>query len=1092
MTAYAELAAATNFSFLTGASQPAEMVETALVLGHTGIGIADRNTVAGVVRAWRHLRDARADGRGLDFKLATGARLVFADDTPDIIAYPVNRRGWGRLTRLLSTGNLRAEKGNCTLYFSDLLEWCEDMALIVIPSLCAFAPSRESNPSFSQAKPRRREEDWLWHLRQKTGHVWLGAAMNRAGRDKRQLAELKALSAESGIALIAINDALYATPATRPLHDIMTCIREKTTIHKAGRLLFANAERHLKPPAEMARLFADAPEAIAATSELLALIEFDLGQLSYEYPHEPVPRGYTPQGWLEELVTTKAAKRWPEGVAPDTQKLIDKELAIIGRMRYAAYFLTVHDIVQHAQSLNILCQGRGSAANSAICFVLGITAVDPVRHALLFSRFISEERKEPPDIDVDFEHERREEVMQYVYKRYGRHRAGIVATVIHYRPKSAVREIGKALGLTEDVTTRLAGTVWGSWGSKPDDKRLREAGFDPENPEIARLKALSEQIMQFPRHLSQHVGGFVLTEDRLDETVPIHNAAMEHRTFIEWDKDDIDALKLMKVDVLALGMLTCIRKAYAMIAEQQGTALSLDNVPDEDEAVFDMLCAGDSIGVFQVESRAQINMLPRLRPRAFYDIAIQVAIVRPGPIQGDMVHPYLRRRQGIEKVEFPSPAPEHGPPDELRQVLGKTLGVPLFQEQAMKLAIVAAGFSDSEANQLRRAMATFRNLGTIDSLRDKLVGGMVRRGYEPEFAERCFKQIEGFGSYGFPESHAIAFARLAWISAWIKFHYPAIFAAALLNSQPMGFYAPAQIVRDAQEHGVEVLAADVNASAWDNNTEKGTLRLGLRQIDGFREVWADAIFAARPFASIEGIARRAHLPPRALRLLADADALRSLGFDRREGAWEARRTPISELPLFAAARARELGEEPEANLPAMQLGEHVAADYQTVRLSLKAHPMQILRPNFAADGISRCVDISGAKNGTRGRVAGIVLVRQRPGNGKAIFVTLEDETGITNIIMWARTFERFRLAVMSARLMEVQGEIQKSPEGVIHLMAHRIIDRTDVLATLSDVHQARPQVSRADVFTHPQPPRHVRTGGHPRNVRTFPKSRDFH
>jgi error-prone DNA polymerase len=1073
MTGYAELAASTNFSFLTGASQPAEMVETALALGHSGIGIADRNSVAGVVRAWRHLRDARQEGRGTDFKLATGARLVFADATPDIIVYPINRKGWGQLTRLLSAGNLRSEKGACTLSLPDLPDTCDDWVLILV-------------------NPAPDSEEILARLRPKTRHIWIGAAMNRAGRDKRRLAGLQSLSSRTGVPLIAINDALYATPAARPLHDVMTCIREKTTIQKAGRLLAANAERHLKPKAEMARLFADIPDALAATQDVLGLIDFDLEDLQYEYPHEPVPAGYTPQGWLEKLVTTKAAARWPDGVPPATQKLLDNELTIVGRMRYAAYFLTVHDVVQHAQGLNILCQGRGSAANSAICYVLGITAVDPAKHSLLFSRFISEERREPPDIDVDFEHERREEVMQYVYSRYGRHRAGIVATVIHYRPRSAVRDVGKALGLTEDVTARLASTIWGSWGSKPDAKRVRETGFDPDNPEIARLKALSEQLMQFPRHLSQHVGGFVLSEAPLDKIVPIHNAAMENRTFIEWDKDDIDALKLMKVDVLALGMLTCIRKAYAMIAHQQGPALTLDNVPDEDEAVFDMLCAGDTIGVFQVESRAQINMLPRLRPREFYDLAIQVAIVRPGPIQGDMVHPYLRRRQKIEKVDYPSPSPEFGPADELRQVLGKTLGVPLFQEQAMKLAIVAANFTESEANQLRRAMATFRNLGTIDTLRDKLVNGMVGRGYEQGFAERCYRQIEGFGSYGFPESHAIAFARLAWISAWIKFHYPAIFAAALLNSQPMGFYAPAQIVRDAREHGVDVCAVDANASDWNSKIERGSLRLGLRQVDGFRETWADTMLTSRPFASIEDMARRARLPPRALRLLADADALRSLGFDRREGAWEARRTPTSELPLFAAARARELGEEPQAKLPVMQLGEHVAADYQTVRLSLKAHPMQILRPVFVAEGVASCAEIAAAKNGARGRVAGIVLVRQRPGNGKAIFVTLEDESGITNIIMWARTFERFRLAVMSSRLMQVEGEIQKSPEGVIHLMAHRIIDRSDVLATLSDVHKANPQMSRADEFAHSIQPHHVRTSGHPRNVRTFPKSRDFH
>jgi error-prone DNA polymerase len=862
----------------------------------------------------------------------------------------------------------------------------------------------------------------------------------------------------------------------------------------------ANAERHLKSAEEMSRLFATAPEAIVAIDEIMAKIDFDLGQLSYQYPHEPVPRGYTPQHWLETLTARKAKKRWPGGVSQALQALLDNELGIVGRLGYAAYFLTVHDIVRFANKQGILCQGRGSAANSAICYVLGITSVDPVKHGLLFSRFMSEKRAEPPDIDVDFEHARREEVMQYIYKRYGRRRAGIVATVIHYRPRSAVREVGKALGISEDITARLAGLVWGSFGSKPDEKRLREAGFDPDNPVIAQLKSLSEQLLTFPRHLSQHVGGFVLTEDRLDETVPIHNAAMEERTFIEWDKDDIDALGLMKVDILALGMLTCIDKAYKMIAAHGGPRLRLDNVPDKDDAVFNMLCAADTIGVFQVESRAQMSMLPRLQPREFYDIAIQVAIVRPGPIQGNMVHPYLHRRdlfrRGKTAFEFPKPALPNDP-NELVDVLGKTLGIPLFQEQAMKLAIVAAKFTDTEANELRRAMATFRNVGTIHKFEEKLVGGMIARGYEKEFAERCYKQIEGFGSYGFPESHAIAFARLAWISAWLKWHYPAIFSAALLNSQPMGFYAPAQIISMVKGHDVPVMPIDVNYSGWDNavfldssaTTKEGLgLRLGLRQIDGFSETWALTIMAKRPYSSIEDLGRRASLPSRALHLLADADALRSLGFDRREGAWEARRTPSKQLPLFAFADAQELGDEADANLPDMRLGEHITADYQTFRLSLKGHPMQILRPIFAGEGVKSCAEISAIRNGMEAKVAGVVLMRQRPGEGKAIFVTLEDETGFTNVIMWARTFERFRLAVMSARLIEVQGEVQRSAEGVVHLMTHKIIDRTAELAKLSEIDDANVPLSRSDEFAHPVYPRH----GHPRDVRILPKSRDFH
>jgi error-prone DNA polymerase len=1078
---YAELAAATNFSFLSGASQPATMVETALALGHGGLGIADRNTVAGVVRAWRHLKEAREDGHGHDFKLLTGARLVFADGTPDIIAYPTTRKGWGHLTRLLSTGNLRTTKGDCLLHFADLLEWCDDMALIIASPL----------------RPKRGEalHSPLAVLRNRAPLLWLGVTMNRAGRDKRKLAGLKALSEETGIPLIAVNHALYATPEDRALHDILSCIREKTTIHKAGRLLAANAERHLKPPAEMARLFRDAPEAIAEIPRLMDSVTFDLAQLAYEYPHEPVPNGWEPQSWLDHMVHEAARALHPHGLPPRWVAALDEELTLIAKKNYAPYFLTVHDIVRYARAQEppILCQGRGSAANSLVCYLLGVTPIDPVENKLLFTRFLSEERNEPPDIDVDFEHERREEVMQYVYRRYGRHRAGIVSTVIHYRPRSAVREVGKALGLTEDVTARLSSTVWGSYSSKVDPRRFEESGFATDNPEIARLNHFVQALLHFPRHLSQHVGGFVLTENRLDETVPIHNAAMKDRTFIEWDKDDIDALGLMKVDVLALGMLTCIRKAFAMMRRLGVGDYELATIPQEDPAVYDMLCRGDSVGTFQVESRAQINMLPRLRPRIFYDLVVQIAIVRPGPIEGEMVHPYLRRRSGKEPAILPSPAPPHDP-DELKDVLGKTFGVPLFQEQAMKLAITAAGFSNEESNGLRRAMATFRNLGTIQDYKEKFISGMVGRGYDLDFAARCFKQIEGFGSYGFPESHAQAFAKIVYVSAWIKCHHPAIFAAALLNAQPMGFYAPAQIVRDAREHGVKVRAADVNESGWDNGVAKPLiLTLGFRQIDGFREAWADAITANQPFTSIEDLARRAQLPPRALRLLADADALRSLGFDRREGAWEVRRTPPGELPLFAAATARELAEEPDANLPKMQLGEHIAADYETIRLSLKGHPMQILRPRFEAEGVASSAGITASRNGKLARVAGITLVRQRPGNGKAIFITLEDETGVTNIIMWERTFERYRRAVMSARLMEVRGEVQKSPEGVIHLMAHMVIDRSPLLATLSQGHHVTPQISRADEFLQPvNPPDPTLRASHPRAVRTFPKSRDFH
>ncbi len=1081
--AFAELVAATNYSFLRGASHPADMVARALGLGMVGIGIADRNSVAGVVRAWAFLKELRVkeDARAQDFKLAVGARLVFADGTPDIVAYPVSRHGWGRLTRLLSVGNLRTQKGDCILHLEDLLEHCDDLLLI------AMAGDEALLRTLKRKRPKS---------------VWLAATMPQSGADARRLTELQRLSVATGVPLLATNDALYATAAQRPLHDIITCIREGVTLQKAGRRLRANGERHLKPPAEMKRLFGSHPKAIEQSAKLLARIGFDLEDLRYEYPHEPVPPGWKPFNYLHHLVKTAAEKRYGAPLTPKIRKLIGNELRLIRKRNYVYYFLTVHDLVRfaRAQEPPILCQGRGSAANSIVCFLLGVTSVDPDEHKLLFSRFVSAERDEPPDIDVDFEHERREEVIQYIYDRYTRDRAAIAATVIHYRPRSTVREAGKALGLSEDVTARLADTSWGNWGNEVPIERLVQAGLDPRNGEIERLHRFVDELLKAPRHLSQHVGGFVLTQGRLDELVPIHNAAMEDRTFIEWDKDDIDALGLMKVDVLALGMLTCIRKCYDLMREHGlgDHTLELD-IDSKDPAVYNMLCKGDSIGVFQVESRAQINMLPRLRPRKLYDLVVQVAIVRPGPIEGDMVHPYLRRRNGEEAVEYPSPAPQY-PQDELYDVLGDTYGVPLFQEQAMNLAITAAGFTPEQANGLRRAMATFRNVGTIDNFREKMVGGMVRRGYQQEFAERCFKQIEGFGSYGFPESHAQSFARLVDVSSWIKHYHPAVFCCGLLNSQPMGFYAPAQLVRDAREHGVEVRAVDVNFSTWDNSLERRedgalALRLGFRQVDGFREDWATQIVDARTtsFASVEELARRANLPARALRLLAEADAFNSMGLERRPALWDARRVRQGVLPLFGAAEADELGAEADAALPPTPMVEHVLTDYQTVRLSLKGHPLAFLRRRLDDEGILSCLQVGAAKNGALVRTAGVVLIRQRPGKGNAIFITLEDEGGIVNVLLWARQFERYRRAVMASRLMEVAGEVQRSKEGVVHLMANRIVDRTALLDTLGDGPSLNPDLCRADEVAHPQQPRgYAQRHGHPRNVRILPKSRDFH
>ena len=1100
--AYAELVAATNYSFLRGASHPADMVFHAAALGLTAIGIADRNSVAGVVRAWVAVKKARTQNALPEgFRLVTGSRLVFADGTPDIVAYPKTRKGWGRLTRLLTVGNMRSTKGGCILHFDDLAGHLGDLLLIILPHSTAEDSNPHKRPvEYSHADggeklrlveptPTRLDEIVLRLAKLAPNRVWLGITMHRQGKDRRRLEEYRALAAQCAVPILAVNDALYADCSARPLHDVLTAIRLGVSVGQAGTKLEANAERYLKSPKDMAVLFARAPEAIAATGHFLNQIAFDLSQLKYEYPNEPVPEGWEPQDWLEHLVRSEANRRHPDGLPPKWVRALEEEFTLVRQKNYACYFLTVHDIVQFARSQDppILCQGRGSAANSVICYLLGITSVDPVANNLLFSRFLSEERDEPPDIDVDFEHERREEVMQYVYRRFKRHRAGIAATVIHYRPRSTVREVGKAIGLTEDVTARLAGTVWGSFGRDLPEARLVEAGFDPDNPQIARLHAFVGQLLDFPRHLSQHVGGYVLTENRLDETVPIHNGAMADRTFIEWDKDDIDALNLLKVDILALGMLTCIRKSFELLRQTGGGDFTLDSVPAEDPAVYAMLQKGDSIGTFQVESRAQINMLPRLKPKEFYDLVIQIAIVRPGPIEGDMVHPYLRRRNGEEKVEYPSPAPPHDP-NELHDILYRTYGVPLFQEQAMKLAMVAAAFTPDEANGLRRAMATFRNSGTMPEYKDKMINGMVRRGYQQDFAERCYKQIEGFGSYGFPESHAQAFAHLVYISSWLKCHHPAIFTAALLNSQPMGFYAPAQLVQDARNHQVDVRPIDVNFSAWDNGIEAGALRLGFRQIGSFQQDWANAIAAARPFTSLEELARKANLPARALHLLADSDALRSLGLDRREGGWEARRTPSDELPLFAAADARELAQEPEIALPIMPVSEHVAADYQMTRMSLKGHPMEFLRGIFAREGILTCAQTDSAKHGARVKTAGVVLTRQRPGKGNAIFITIEDETGVTNALLWSRLFERQRRAVMASRLMVIEGEVQRSKEGVVHLMATTIIDRSHELERLSQDHDPNVPLSRSDEFAQPVYPRH----GHPRDVRILPKSRDFH
>src|SRR5712672_2246826 len=830
MPGYAEIGITTNFSFLHGGSHPQVYVHQASKLRLPVIGIADHNTLAGVVRAYKELENHAVEDKP---KLLIGSRLVLMDGTPDILVYPRDRAAYGRLCQLLTRGKRgddadKIEKGECHLDLDDLLEFAEGQLLVL-------------------TLPHRFEPAKALHVldrlqRSRADGVWLAASLLYRGDDRRRLMRLHRIAAAAGVPLLATNEVLYHHPARRPLQDVLTCIREKTTIDAIGKRLEANAERYLKPAREMARLFRDIPEAIAETMRFADRIHFSLAQLKYQYPDEPVPPGKTAQRHLEDLTWQGAHRRFPVRISPKTKKVLHKELRLIRKLNYAHYFLTVHDIVRYARSQKILCQGRGSAANSAVCYVLDVTSVDPTKVDLLFERFISKERLEPPDIDVDFEHSRREEVMQYVYRRYGRHRAAIIATVIHYRPRSAIRDVGKALGLTEDVTAALADTVWGSWGEGLNDMQVRQAGLDPGNSMVGLAVELASELIEFPRHLSQHVGGYVLTQDRLDTYVPIGNAAMDDRTFIEWDKDDVDALNMMKVDVLALGMLTCIRKCFDLIAGHKGERWELATVKQDDQKVYDMLCRGESLGVFQVESRAQMNMLPRLKPRTFYDLVIEVAIVRPGPIQGDMVHPYLRRRNGKEDVSYPSPSSAHGDKDELRRVLHKTLGVPLFQEQAMRIAIEAAKFTSEEANGLRRAMATFRNVGTMGKFDSKLINNMIARGYDPEFAKSCFDQIKGFGSYGFPESHAASFAQLVYVSSWLKHFHPDAFCCGLLNSQPMGFYAPAQIVGDARKNDVEVREIDVSFSHAQNTLEERcgkyhAVRLGFRQIDGFK--WAD-------------------------------------------------------------------------------------------------------------------------------------------------------------------------------------------------------------------------------------------------------------
>jgi error-prone DNA polymerase len=1146
--AYAELQVTTNFSFLRGGSHPHELVAQAKALGLSALAITDRNTLAGVVRA--HLA-----AKEVGLQLIVGARLDL-DDGIGLLCLPTDRAAYGRLSRLLSLGQGRAVKGECHLTLKDVARHAEGQIFIALPpedwdwrevlqadtdttataaGIIAFPRAQPS--SSPRVRGEGRGERSRHAIVQATRPhslkftatlrrirnalpvdtpLYLAASHLYRGDDRSRIMALAQLAEAYGTPLVATNDVLYHALHRRPLQDVLTAVREKTTVREAGFLLEANSERHLKPGREMARLFSGHEDALLRTLEIADACRFSLDELVYEYPEEPVPPGASPQSHLEDLSWEGARWRFPDGLPDAVEATLKKELALIAELNYAPYFLTVHDIVRFARAQNILCQGRGSAANSIVCYCLGITAVNPTEVDLLFERFISPERKEPPDIDVDFEHERREEVIQYIYTRYGRDRAGLAATVISYRARSAVRDVGKAMGLSEDSIAALAGMVWGtrSGGTLPE-KHVREAGFDPADPLLGAVLELADELIGFPRHLSQHVGGFVLTRGPLVEVVPVGNAAMDDRTFIEWDKDDLEALGLLKVDVLALGMLSCIRRAFDLLERHHGRAMTLASVPRDDPAVYDMLCGADSIGVFQVESRAQMNMLPRLKPRNYYDLVIEVAIVRPGPIQGDMVHPYLRRRDGVEPEIYPSPAADCGPPDELRQILGKTKGVPLFQEQAMRIAMVAARFSDAEVNELRKAMATFRRKGTIGLLEKKMVSRMVARGYDPEFAQRCFDQIKGFGEYGFPESHAASFAHLVYISSWLKWHYPAAFCCAILNAQPMGFYAPAQLVRDAREHGVEVRPVDVNASEWESTLEAGdqdsgpAVRLGMRQVDGLREDEAQKILAARAldpsalFTDAHDLMVRAGVSRAALEKLAAADAFRSTGRDRRAALWDVKGlVPADPLPLFGWAETRESGTEADAKLPVMSLSEHVVCDYQTLRLSLKAHPMSFLRVRLKSERIRACAELRHLKDGAWVSVAGVVLVRQRPGSAKGVvFMTIEDETGIANSVVWPKTLERYRKVIMAARLVLIRGRIQRH-EDIIHIVCSHLEDRSDWLGLLSEgiadgTAEMKVAYANADEVLRPDPgsarsKTHPRWAGHPRNERVIPKSRDFH
>jgi error-prone DNA polymerase len=1041
---YTELQVTTNFSFLRGGSHPDELVEQAALLGYKEIAITDYNTLAGVVRM--HVAAKKA---GL--RLIIGCRLELRDGPP-LLAYPTDKDAYSRLSKLLSTGNLRAEKGQCHLYKSDVFQHAEGLKFIAISPLFL----NESFDFDDEFKSSLRE------YRDALGEsLYLAASRSYQANDNKRMRRIWQLSNSLDIPLAATNDVYYHISQRRQLQDVLTCIREKCTIHTAGFRLHQNAERYLKPDDEIARLFRQYPEALTGTSKIAEACQFSLDSLKYVYPEEITTEGRTPQEELIMLTWQGAKEKFGEDIPEKIAEKIQYELDFMERKNYAAYFLTVHDFVLFARNRNILCQGRGSAANSVVCYCLGITSVNPSKIKLLFARFMSDARDEPPDIDVDFEHERREEVIQYIYEKYGRSRAAIVATVTQVHYKGAIRDVAKAMGMSVDAINRLSASVW-EFQDELDGDRVTSEGFNLADPHLTKVLDLTKQYVGFPRQLGQHTGGFIITQDKLSDLCPILNARMENRTNIEWNKDDIEALGFLKVDVLALGMLTCIRKAFDLAKAHYGLDLTLANIEQDDKAVYEMIQRADTLGVFQIESRAQMSMLPRLKPKCFYDLVIEVAIVRPGPIQGDMVHPYLRRRDGIDPVEFPS--------KELEEILGRTLGVPLFQEQAMEIAIVAAGFTPAEADGLRRSMATFKAKGKVSDWEKKLVEGMMAKGYEETFARRVFRQLEGFGSYGFPESHAASFALLVYVSSWIKCHYPDVFAAALLNSMPMGFYQPAQIVIDARKHGVEVRPVDINYSDWDNTLEEQSgkyfaLRLGFRQVKGLQAEDIQLLLAARQkaFRYVHPLLD-AGVSMAALEKLADADAFRSIGLDRRQALWEVSALSDSPTGMFEG-QPSDSTYESQLSLPLLTEAAHVVEDYATTGLSLKAHPVSFVRQQLNSLCVTPAASLGKMKNGDAVKVAGLITVRQRPGTAKGVlFITIEDESGFANLVVWEKVFEKHRREIIQARLLMVEGKLQIAGE-IIHVIANQCFNLSTLLRGMTtniEVETAVSTLSRAD------------------------------